>query len=231
MLAMATTRHAKSDVITPGRILHSISSYASSPDAAWNVHPEFASPDADVVLRSEEGTLFFVHSHTLCNASGLFRTMFTLPQPHHDVTNSNKPIEIPIYETDAITAPLLRLLRGPPIPSWHSFDTMECILFVAEKWDTPGPIAHIRDALMSPRFLNSDPLRLYTLAKHFGWKKEAKIAATLTLGLDLNDRRYAETLNRLTTRELMPLLKLRRDRSVRFRELLNSPGRFVAGNR
>jgi hypothetical protein len=202
-----------------------------SPCPTRNVHPDFASPDADVVLRSEEGTLFCVDSYALRNASGLFSTMFTLPQPLNDITNHNEPVEIPIYETDAIVVPLLRLLCGLPLPPWHSYDDNERILFVAEKWDTPGPIAHIRDALMAPRFLNSDPLRLYALAKHFGWHDEARKAATLTLVLDLNDEMYRETLNRLTAKELMPLLKLRRDRREKFRELLNSPARFVAGNR
>jgi hypothetical protein len=81
------------------------------------------------------------------------------------------------------------------------------------------------------RFLKSDPLRLYALAKHFEWNEEARRAATLTLGLDLQDKMYSETLSRLTTKELMPLLALRRRRKELFRELLNSPERFTAGNR
>jgi hypothetical protein len=182
-------------------------------------------------LRSDEGTLFYVHSYTLRNASGLFSTIFTLPQPLNDTTTLNEPVEIPIYETDAVATPLLRLLYGLPVPPWSSYDAIERVLFVAEKWDTPGPVTYIRDALMAPRFLNYDPLRLYALAKHFEWDDEAKAAAKLTLGLDLRDEMYRETLNRFTAKELMPLSKLRRERREKFRELLNSPERFTAGNR
>ena len=205
----------------------------SSSSPARNIHPEFASPDADVILRSEEGTLFCVHSHMLRSNSGLFRTMFTLPQPVNNVETQNEPAEIPIYETDAVTAPLLLLLCGLQVhlhPS-YSYDDIERVLFVAEKWDTPGAVAYIRDVLMTPRFLNLHPLRLYALARHFEWDDETRIAATLTLGLDLHDEMYKETLNRLTAKELMPLLKLRRARSEKFRDLLNSPERFAAGNR
>jgi hypothetical protein len=225
---MGAPRHVKQVPASP-RVCEVTPPHTLSRSPALNVHPDFTTPDADVVLRSEEGTLFFIHSCILRNASGLFSTMFTLPQPFDD--NPNRPAEIPIYESDATTIPLLRLLCGLPITPWQSYDVAERVLYLAEKWDTPGPIAYIREVLVEQRFLESDPLRLYVLAMHFEWKEEARRAATLTLGLDLQDKRYNETLDRLTTKELIPLLTLRRRRKELFRELLNSPERFTAGNR
>ncbi|KAF8220736.1 hypothetical protein L208DRAFT_1332090 [Tricholoma matsutake] len=221
---MLAPLYAKLDLTTPCD-----RQIAPSPSVcpARRVHPDFASPDADIVLRSLEGTLFFLHSYILRHTSGLFSMMFTLPQPLH---NTSELVEIPIYESDEIAVPLLRLLCGLPHAPWQSYDAIERVLFVAEKWDTPGPVAYIRDVLMAPRFLNSDPLRVYALAKHFGWDNEARIAATLTLKLDLHDEAYRETLNRLSAKELTPLFKLRRARREKFRELLDSPERFAAGN-
>lgn len=200
-------------------------------------HPEFSFPDADVILQSTEGTLYRIHSYTLCTTSGFFNTMFSLPQPRcketHDHNHSSlgEPDEIPIYESDFVLERLLRLLCSIPIPSWESFDDVDRVLTAAEKWDTPGPIASIRAALTCPEFLASDPLRLYILAKHFEWKEEAKLAATQTLRLDLHDPIYASTLERLSSKDLLSLLNLHRKRRDMFKKLLDSPERFAAGNR
>ncbi|KAG6883547.1 hypothetical protein C0993_005549 [Termitomyces sp. T159_Od127] len=209
--------------------------------ASRNFHPEFSLPDADVILRSTEGTLYRIHSYTLCTTSGFFNTMFSLPQPPRckeiqdqnrsgPVCGNDEPEEIPIYESDFVLERLLPLLCSIPIPSWESFDDVDRVLTAAEKWDTPGPIASIRAALTCPQFLASDPLRLYVLAKHFEWKEEAKLAATQTLILDLNDPIHAPTLERLSSRDLLPLLNLHRKRRDMFKKLLDSPERFAAGN-
>lgn len=207
-------------------------------------HPDFASPDADVILRSSEGTLFRVHSYTLRTTSGLFNTMFNLPQPVKNTTSCPhsqrgcregeqvyEPEEIPIYESDFVLVRLLRLICSLPVPIWESYDDIERVLTAAEKWDTPGPIASIRAALTSPQFLASDPLRLYVLAKHFEWEEEAKLSSTHTLKLNLHHPSYASTLARLSSKDLLPLMKLHRRRRDKFKELLDSPERFAAGNR
>jgi hypothetical protein len=202
-------------------------------------HPDFCSTDADVILRSFEGTLYRIHSYTLRTTSGLFDTLFSLPQPSTSSCCSEKastsqlpdPEEIPLFEPDFVVERLLRLLCSVPVPTWESYDEVDRILMAAEKWDTPGPIASIRAALTRPEFLSSDPLRLYVIASHFGWKEEAKLASTETLKLDLNDPQYADTLARLSSKDLMRLLNFHRKRRDMFRKLLNSPERFTAGNR
>ncbi|KAG6917640.1 hypothetical protein DXG01_001747 [Tephrocybe rancida] len=211
--------------------------------ASKHFHPEFSFPDADVILRSFEGTLYRIHSYTLRTTSGLFDTMFSLPQPPKckaepqgrgqasPGNGDDEPEEIPIYESDFVLERLLRLLCSIPIPSWESYDDVDRVLTAAEKWDTPGPIASIRAALTCPEFLTSDPLRLYVLAKHFDWKDEAKLAATQTLKLNLHDPVYAPTLARLSSKDLLPLLSLHRKRRDTFKRLLDSPERFAAGNR
>ncbi|KAF9003039.1 hypothetical protein BDQ17DRAFT_1242485 [Cyathus striatus] len=201
-------------------------------------HPTFSYPDADVVLRSLEGTLYRVHSFTLCNTSGLFSTMFCLPQPKRR-KDASKPGErscppdadiIDVYEADFELERLLCLLCGIPAPRWESFSDMERVLVVAEKWDTPGPIGIIRSCITAPRFLKADPLRLYQLATHFGWKEEAKLASTHTLTLDLHDPAHSHIIEQLSSKDLLPLLNLHRKRRDQFRHLLDSPERFTAGN-
>ncbi|KAI0824235.1 hypothetical protein BC628DRAFT_454706 [Trametes gibbosa] len=45
-----------------------------------NVHPDFASPDVGVVLRSSNGVLFRISAEALCRSSSWFKSMSTLPQ-------------------------------------------------------------------------------------------------------------------------------------------------------
>ena len=61
---------------------HSYSSSSSGLDIdKFKFHPEFSSPDADVILASKEAKLYFrVPAFTLKTTSGFFETMFSLPQ-------------------------------------------------------------------------------------------------------------------------------------------------------
>lgn len=200
-------------------------------------HPDFSFLNADIALRSLEGTLYRIHSQTLRTTSGLFNTIFSLPQPVKCSKISHAPWrkdvsleEIPVYETDFVLQRLLRLLCGYPAIAWESFDEIESMLLVAEKWDTPGPIATIRATLSTSPLLTSDPLRLYVLARHFGWREEAKLASTHTLKLNLRDPVYASTLSRLSHKELFRLLDFHRKRHDMFKKLVDSPARFTVGN-
>ncbi|KAH9475535.1 hypothetical protein JR316_0012650 [Psilocybe cubensis] len=202
-------------------------------------HNAFSDPDADAVLRSYQGTLYRVHSYTLRTTSGLFETMFTLPQPNSrhssdceepSMSKINLPSVLDVYESDFVLERLLRLLTGLPLPRWNSIEEIERVLTVAEKWDTPGPISTMRYALSSHQFLQSHPLKCYMLATHFGWDAEAKLASTHTLTLNLNDKIHSSVIDQMTSKDLLPLLDLHRKRRDMFRELLNSPERFAAGN-
>jgi hypothetical protein len=205
-------------------------------------HPLFASPEADVILRSLEGTRYRLNSLTLHQSSGLFATMFSLPQPkthyrvqpernHRHLRGTLESEIIDVYENDFVLDRILRLVSGLPLPKWESLDEIELVLGVAEKWDTPGPIAQIRLTIGTPDFLKAHPLRVYALAKHFDWKREAKIASTHTLALNLRDAIHTPILKRISSKDLFPLFNLRRKRRERFKELINSPERFTAGNR
>lgn len=206
-------------------------------------HPLFFYPDGDVVLRSNEGTLYRLHSYTLRTSSGLFETMFSLPQPpktyrpsrdyHNNQPSHDKsyPDILDVYEADFPMAEIFKFIYGIPTTTRKSFSEIETILALAEKWDTPGPIASLRSAFSSSQFLDQYPIRSYALSRHYGWDYEAKIASTHTLTLDLYDPVHAHFLDQLSSKDLLLLLNLHRKRRDMFRQLLNSPERFPAGNR
>ncbi|KAJ7240160.1 hypothetical protein B0H12DRAFT_1024814 [Mycena haematopus] len=189
-------------------------------------HLAFAAPDAEIVIASSEGTLYRVHAYTLRTTSGLFKTLLSLPPPPGGHTTE----PIAIHEPDIAVEPLLRLMCGLATSPWTSLVELSAVLSLAQNWDAPGPIASLRPALTSHKFLATDPLRVYALASHFGFRAETQLASTHTLSLDLFDTAHADILASMPATATLPLLCLHRGRRDAFRELLDSPERFLAGN-
>lgn len=205
-------------------------------------HPLFLLNDTDITLRSLEGTLYGVHSSVLRSTCGFFATMFTLPQPiipfsknqeqslYPEDTRYREPLDV--YESDTTLPLILSLIINPhKIPQWENLDQAENILTIAEKWDANEIIEKIRPTLFGLHFCKHDPLRLYAIARHFDWHSEAREMPLHTFALDLRDSVYSNTLARISSKYLMPLLDLHERRKEAFRKLLNSPQRFTAGNR
>lgn len=195
------------------------------------------------MLRSLQGTLYRVHSFTLRATSGLFATMFSLPQPRKLISwlpegdsrvLGKQTIQadiLDVYEDDFPLEHLLRLMSGLPTTKVDSLADFEKVVRIAEKWDTSGPLSIIRHSLNSKQFLEQDALRCYSIAKHFGWGAEAKAASTHTLVLDLCDPIHTPIMELMSSKDLLVLLELHRKRRDLLRDLLDSPERFAAGNR
>ncbi|KAJ7862878.1 hypothetical protein B0H14DRAFT_2739542 [Mycena olivaceomarginata] len=186
---------------------------ATVPD---NYHPAFSDPTADVVLQSLAGTMYRVHSFTLRNTSGFFRTMLSLPQPN----DTKVPYEIPR---------VLRMMCGLELPRWTSFDEVEAVLELIEKWDTPGPLSVVRTAITAPLFAD-DPLRVYVLTTHFGWAEESAAVLPHTLKLQLLSGSHDDVLCRLSSRGLLSLISFHDRCKTRFRDALDGTDLFAAGN-
>lgn len=114
-------------------------------------------------------------------------------------------------EDAEVLEPLLQMVCGLEVPPMTDCDLIEKILFVAEKYEMPGPISILR-LLASTQSILDHPLRLYSFACRYGWEKEAKLASNQTLKLDLFDPCYQETLQQLPSKALLDLLNLRHQR-------------------
>jgi hypothetical protein len=199
--------------------------------------PLFSPAGADMTLRSLEGTLYRVHTPMLRSNSGFFNTLLSLPQTDMQQENGGPVIPsgleaiLDVYENDFPVKTLLCLMSGILVPRWETIDAFERILHLAEKWDTPGPIDFLRSALVAHQFIENYPLRCYRLATHFNWGAEAKLASSHSLTLDIFNPIHRDTLDQLSSMDLLSLFNLHRERQVMFRELLHCPERFVAGNR
>lgn len=183
-------------------------------------HELFSSPDADTILGSKDGVLFRVHSFILKTTSGWFRAMFSLPQKaqsHDDPT-----VTVYVDEDAATLEALLRCVCGLPIPRLDSYDTIEALLFAAEKYDMPGPPSIVRAMVTTPTLL-SNPLRLFVLACRYGWDDVIQLASAQTLSLSIFNEQYQSSLEKLTSLSLLSLIGLHRGRREALKNRLNEP--------
>ncbi|KAI0374240.1 hypothetical protein BV20DRAFT_492706 [Pilatotrama ljubarskyi] len=201
-----------------------------APDAADKVatdspvHPAFSSPNADIVLRSKDGTLFRISSETLSRTSAWFRSMLSLPQgtatPSPEADDA-----IPTDESAAVLAALLSMISGIEVPDLDDADLLQSALAAAEKYEMPMATSVIRTALFSP-FLEISPIRLYGIACRMSWERETTHAARRTLSLNLLSPESLPELVRLEPAHQSNLLTLHRRRRDAFVAGLDDPALF-----
>lgn len=126
-------------------------------------------------------------------------------------------------EDTEVLEPLLRMICGLQVPPLADCDLIEKVLFVAEKYEMPGPISILRLFASTPLLLEQ-PLRLYSIACRYGWEEEAKLASNRTLKLDLFDACHQDTLRQLPSKALLDLLTLRHGRREQYVHLLSLRG-------
>lgn len=194
--------------------------------ASRTYHPQFSSLEADVILISAEDTAYRVPHFTLRHTSGFFRSLLSNYSQSDD---QDKFPPVDIHEKDRTLSKLLCMICGLHTDNWESIDEVDEVLCLAQRLDTPGPLSIIRGAITSPMFL-AEPLRLYAIATRLGWDEEAQLASTQTLMLDLYHETYRPALERISSRALMTLFRLHRDRRDEFKRLIDSDSTFDAGN-
>ncbi|KAJ3571997.1 hypothetical protein NP233_g3379 [Leucocoprinus birnbaumii] len=185
-----------------------------------------------MILSSLEGTLYNVDSDILRSTCGLFTTMFTLPQPLLHTIEFPDPT-LCVYESDSILPTFLSLLYGHHISiESYSLDHIIQLVSLAEKWDALSIVENMKPILFAPERRGVDPLRLYALARHFGWDREARELSLPLLALNLHDPRYRDSiLGTISSKHVKPLFDLRQRRINIFGRMLDSPERFISGNR
>jgi hypothetical protein len=162
----------------------------------------FDHPDADVILRSsdKEPVDFRVFRLFLSLASPFFAMVFTLPQPNSPVYMEEHENGVPVIQMseDKRTLHLLLRLCYPialvDVPRLSSLQEVQSISQAAFKFEMDGVKRFAKKVLVEPRFLESQPLRVFAIACRFGWLPEAKSAARYSLRQPLSSSAYFEEL-------------------------------------
>jgi hypothetical protein len=183
---------------------------------------EFNACDTDVILLSNDAkpTEFRVHRCILAAASPFYRDMFTLPQT--PLPDKQLPV-IPVSESTPTLDALLRFVYPVRDPHVGSLDELVPILGAAVKYDFASVIHTLRQLLLSPRFLQTAPTRVFAVACRFDLDDEARIASQHTLKVNILDCPLSEDLKYITAYSYHRLLDLHRRRARAAQEMLKLP--------
>jgi len=195
---------------------------------------QFTADDADIVLRATRCDVpreFRVHKIILSIASPVFKDMFDIPQP----ASPTIPVgaATPVIDVDDSPDDLENFLRmvypfGPP--AMPTLDAISRTLVILDKYQVQGAsLRPIRSLLVSPEFLKSNPIRVYSLACGSKFKEEAELAALYTTSVDVLTSACEEDIRRMTGMEYHRILTLGQERRSRSRVYILSTPATCAG--
>ncbi|TDL26638.1 hypothetical protein BD410DRAFT_783730 [Rickenella mellea] len=188
---------------------NSVSTKTHSEDnrASDNYHPSYSFPSADIVLLSNDGVKFRVHSSILATASKFFHDMFGMPRSAAE----NPDDALPMGESSKVISTLLDIIyphdADPFLPS-VSFKFLRRLLTSAEKYDLARVNHYVRLLTKTEPFL-SRPLEVYALACTFGWDEDTHKLSLQTLNVDLSSPAYVDVLKSMDSASLHKILQLR----------------------
>lgn len=150
----------------------------------------FDDPDADLIIRSSDGIYFRVYKVILAKASGVFKGMFTVPQPDPATVTAttdleNAPPIVPLTEDGETLHKLLQLCYPVADPLLASLDDISLLQAVCDKYEIEGLMKNLEKLLGV--FMESDPLRVFAIACRAKFGDTARQAARRCLSLPLND--------------------------------------------
>lgn len=183
----------------------------------------------DLVLLSKDDVQFHVHSIILKFASSFFREMLEIPRT--SLESAEDPI--PLEEDAEIIAAMLDVIYPYSIlreeATKRAVDLFaEELIAAADKYDMLAISAAVKKALFTRTgnvpSLNDkwSAIRRFDLACRHQWEEEAKLAASWTLHWSLTTPESLSDLQRVSSRSILRLQKLHRDRIQAFLDSLGT---------
>jgi len=184
---------------------------------------QFTADDADIILRAsrcDDPREFRVHKTILSIASPVFKDMFNIPQPISSATPAGPAVPvIDVDDTPEDLESFLRMIYPFGFPAMPTLDAISNALVMFDKYQVQdGSLQPLRSLLVSPKFLNNDPIRVYSLACGWGFKEEADLAAPYTSFLDVLTCARVEDIQRMSSTEYHRILTLGMERRAKGRE-------------
>ena len=189
----------------------------------------FTADDADIVIRASRSDVpreFRLHKTILSITSPVFKGMFDIPQPISSTTLTGP--EIPVIDLDETPKDLelfLRMIYPFEFPRMPTLDAIVHAFGMLDKYEVGGrPLQTLRSLLVSPRFLEHEPIKVYSIACHWKFKEEADLAAPYTSHLNVTSLAKTEDLQRMTGVEYHRLISLSKQRKLRCAADINGWG-------
>lgn len=187
-------------------------------------HP-FNDPRADVKIRTSDNHDFPVHKLILSFASPVFSSMFDLPRPPETVNEQCDLPVVPVSETSRTMKKFLQFCYPLVNPVLDSLEDVGDILEVMRKYDVEDGQKQLEKILLTPSFLEKQPLQVFAIAHRHRLKKGVKLAVSYTLRRPRVDK-YCVELEHLPSSAYFRLAQynsLCRDAAVSVATLPNLP--------
>ncbi|KDQ61501.1 hypothetical protein JAAARDRAFT_150241 [Jaapia argillacea MUCL 33604] len=139
--------------------------------------PPFDNHLADMIVRSSDNVDFHVHRGVLAMASPIFHEFFI---SSHYPRAAEPPVEHMSEESGTIDS-LLRLLYPVKSPVLGDVNAIVPVLEAARKYQMEELALMLRKKLVSPPFIEAEPLRIFALAIRLDLEREIATAAKYTL--------------------------------------------------
>ncbi|EED83176.1 predicted protein [Postia placenta Mad-698-R] len=142
----------------------------------------FNRPTADVILRSCDEVIFRVHKLILSEASSVFETLFTLPQPPPQETEDVDGLPVVHFTEDSqILDKLLRICYPVADPVFTDALQIIPVMEAAIKYEVEVARELCAKTLVQPNFLKSDPFTVFAIAYRFRLSHETRLIAKSAL--------------------------------------------------
>lgn len=220
MNARSSMAHVNAPLSAPALrpILRAAISSSDCKPPPYLSHSFFKAPNADIILQSSDGVLFHNFRWILAEASPVLRDMLG-PPPTPIFPESLERIEL--SEPASTLEPLLRLIYPvTPQPEFTCLLTLKAVLAAALKYEVALASNTLRQALVSPNFLENETLRVYAIACQFGLDDEAKIISRATLAIALLDEPLCDDLKNISAYDYCRLLNLHSTRATAMKAIL-----------
>ena len=179
---------------------------------APSLAPFDASDDADLTLRTPDGTTFQVYSRFLAVASPVFHDMCKLPQPDAD-KNTSIPV-VDVSERSEVMDALLRFIYPIKDPPVKTLSMLSDVLAAADKYNMISAIQTLgRLLIFPPIFVDKEPVRVYAIACRYGLEEAAKVAASRSLTTDILCAPLMPELKWITAHDYQRLISLHQTHS------------------
>jgi len=172
----------------------------------------FDGPDPDVILRaplqpgSDEFKDFHVHKVILSVASITFRDTFSIPQPPRHASESITLDVVPLSESANVLETFLQLIYPVDPPVIEDLWLLDDLFRVADKYIAKGITTKLQKRLISPSFLQHDPIGVFAIACRSNLDEEARLAVPHTFSIDVINRIPGEHLQVMTAQTYHRLL-------------------------
>lgn len=170
-------------------------------------------PNADVILRARDGFRFRAQKNILAIASPMFRDMFKVGGVLAE-DQAQLAVVPMIEETGEVVEKLLWLCYPLSPPAWCSAAALYPVITAAIKYQLEEVLDMLKKELLSPRFLETEPLRVFAIACRANWQEGARRAAQYTLKKPEGEKPTIEELRYISGFSIHRLVEYRRDCSA-----------------